>query len=441
MTGDLFLGASIAIVLLVVWLRMRRRWIEPWRELEELVNAVVEQKAPRKFLMTGNPRANALGLALEKFAARQTELERVATQGNSSLQSILGALPDGLVLVDQQRRIQLMNSQFQQLFRLPEAVNGVGLLEIVRDAAVDRAVAGALESGELRMEPVTLGRELESRRELEVTAVPFITGTNGSGNAVVLFRDVTQVRQVEEMRRDFVANVSHELRTPLSIFRGYLETLLDDPQLPHDELVRILEVMDRHAERLTLLAEDILSLARLETPGARLDRSEIFLPDFLGGILRDWEKRLGTKLLQATLDVRENLPVISADEHRLQEVIYNLLDNAVKYSQPEGKIRLSAERAGDFVRIAVSDEGVGIPARDLSRIFERFYRADKARSRHLGGTGLGLSIVKHIAQLHGGNVEATSEQGRRTTISIILPLRPPEELDEAMETAQPHFQF
>ncbi|MGZ5022040.1 MAG: sensor histidine kinase, partial [Chthoniobacterales bacterium] len=164
-------------------------------------------------------------------------------------------------------------------------------------------------------------------------------------------------------------------------------------------------------------------------------------PDFLDGILRDWEKRFGTKLLTASLDARDDLPVISADEHRLQEVIYNLLDNAVKYSQPEGKIRLQAERVDHSVRISVSDEGVGIPARDLPRIFERFYRADKARSRQLGGTGLGLSIVKHIAQLHGGSVEAASEPGHGTTISIVLPVRPPIELEEAREIAQPQFHF
>ena len=408
-------------MLLLVWWRVRRRWIEPWRELEELVTAVVAGKRPRKFLMTGNARANALGLALEKLAARQNELERTATAGTNSLQSVLGALPDGLVLVDQQRRIQLMNPQFQRLFRLPEEAIGVGLLEIVRNAAVERAVTDALESGELRTEPVTIGRDLEERREMEVTAVPFAAGKNGASNAVVLFRDVTQVRQVENMRRDFVANVSHELRTPLSIFRGYLETLLDDPQQPHDELVRILEVMDRHAERLTLLVEDILSLARLETPGARLDFTEVSLPDFLAGILRDWEKRFAAKAILVTLDAPADLPVLHADEHRLEEVIHNLLDNAVKYSQPEGKIRLRAERAGETVRISVADEGVGIPARDLPRIFERFYRADKARSRQIGGTGLGLSIVKHIAQLHGGTVEAASEPGRGATISIVLP--------------------
>ena len=424
MSALILLGAGIAVALLFAWLRVRRRWIEPWRELEELVASLVERKQPRKFLMTANARANALGLALEKFAVQQGELERAATQGTSVLQNVLGALPDGLVLVDQQRRIQLMNPQFQRLFRLQEEANGIGLLEIVRDAVVDRAVAGALASGELRSEPVTLGRDLESRRELEVTAVPFVTGKDGIINAVILFRDVTQMRQVEEMRRDFVANVSHELRTPLSIFRGYLETLLDDPQQPHDELVRILEVMDRHAERLTLLVEDILSLARLEAPGGRLDYTEIYLPDFLGGILRDWEKRFGTKLLQATLDAPDDLPVISADEHLLQEVISNLLDNAVKYSQPEGKIWLRAQRSGDTVRLSVSDEGVGISARDLPRIFERFYRADKARSRQIGGTGLGLSIVKHIAQLHGGTVEAASAPGRGSTISVLLPLGP-----------------
>lgn len=432
---------ALLAVLGAVYFVFRRRWIEPWSELEELVRAVVDRHAPRKFLMTGNPRANTLGLALEQFADRQKELERSATEGRQSLQTVLGALPDGFVLVDQHRRIRLLNTQFQRLFRLDLEPLGASLLEIVRDAAVDRTVSAALESGELRTERASVGREPEIRRELEVTAVPFAEAGSGSRHAVVLFHDVTQMRRVEEMRRDFVANISHELRTPLSIFRGYLETLLDDPRQPQEELVRILQVMDRHAERLTLLVEDILSLARLETPGSRLDLTEIYLPEFLERILRDWEKRFGTKLLRAELEAPEGLPVIRADEHRLEEVIYNLLDNAVKYSQPEGRISLHAEHQGDAVRIAVRDEGAGIPARDLPRIFERFYRVDKARSQALGGTGLGLSIVKHIVQLHGGEVEAASQPGRGTTISVILPLVPPSEREGTLEAEQPHFPF
>jgi len=257
---------------------------------------------------------------------------------------------------------------------------------------------------------------------LLISMVPYAGSGQHAGGAVILFRDITQLQQVEAMRRDFVANVSHELRTPLSIFRGYLETLLDDPQQPPGELVRILEVMERHSERLTTLVDDVLSLARLEAPESHLDLVEIPLRPFLSEILRDWEKRFAAKQLRAELDVPADLPRMQADEGRVQEVIYNLLDNAVKYSQPGGQITVRAELAGDKVRVSVSDQGVGIPARELPRIFERFYRADKARSRELGGTGLGLSIVKHIAQIHGGTAEAASEVGRGTTISVLLPL-------------------
>ncbi|MEP6821500.1 MAG: ATP-binding protein [Chthoniobacterales bacterium] len=421
----LFFALPCLALLGVLWLSNRRRWIEPWREIEELVTAIVGRKSPRKFLITANERANAIGLSLEKFAAKQSELERLAHEGGAGLQNILGALPDGIALVDERRRLQMMNPRFRQLYALPEGGTGVSLMEVGLDVTVDRAVTAALETGELQCEEITLSRGTERRQEIEITAVPFRGQNETANEAVVLFRDITQVRRVEEMRKDFVANVSHELRTPLSIFRGYLETLLDDPRQSPEELVRILEVMDRHAERLTLLVEDILSLAKLEAPGTRLEFSEIYLPDFLGGILRDWGRRFDAKLLQASLDAPENLPVIGADENRLQEVIYNLLDNAVKYSPPEGKIWLRAEHEGDQVRFSVSDQGVGIPARDLPRIFERFYRADKARSRQMGGTGLGLSIVKHIAQLHGGSVEATSELGQGTTISLILPVHSP----------------
>jgi two-component system phosphate regulon sensor histidine kinase PhoR len=239
---------------------------------------------------------------------------------------------------------------------------------------------------------------------------------------VILFRDITELRQTEAMRRDFIANVSHELRTPLSILRGYLETLLENPKQPPAELLRIFEVMERHSNRLNLLVDDVLSLARLEGSGVALDRTTVRLATFLRDIMRDWEKKFAAKNLQAEVDVTDDLPPLRADEGRLQEIVYNLLDNAVKYSRPGGRIIVRAERIGDKISLIVSDNGVGIPARDLPRIFERFYRADQARHRDLGGTGLGLSIVKHIAQLHGGTVEAESELGRGTTVRVHLPM-------------------
>jgi two-component system phosphate regulon sensor histidine kinase PhoR len=412
------LAAVFIVTALVVW----RRWIAPWKDVEELSQAIVDKRPPRKFLISANPQSRRIGLALEMLADRQRELEERFREGEFSVQAVFGAMLDGLVVVDDRRRVRMMNREFRRVFGLEEAEPGAPLLEMIRHASIDRLVLEAIRVREPRRESIQMSRGPSEGREMEVSAVPLGENSAQTEGVVVLFHDVTQLRQVEEMRRDFVANISHELRTPLSIFRGYLETLLDDPQQPPGELLRILEVMERHSDRLYALVEDVLSLARLESPAAELDLSEISLPEFLQEILRDWEKRLEAKQLKSHLDVPLDLPKLEADESRLQEIIYNLLDNAVKYSQPGGRISLQAAVSGDRVRISVSDEGIGIRANDLPRIFERFYRADKARSRELGGTGLGLSIVKHIAQLHGGTAEAQSEPGKGTTISVLLPL-------------------
>jgi two-component system phosphate regulon sensor histidine kinase PhoR len=247
----------------------------------------------------------------------------------------------------------------------------------------------------------------------------------GTDGAVVLLHDVTELKRVNEMRSDFVANVSHELRTPLSILRGYIETLLDNPKTSAKELARILEVMERHSKRLGLLVDDLLTLAQLESANSSLQLSEVNLSELFGRVVRDWEKKLVEKRLKVMVDLPVTVAIVRADETRLQEVLYNLLDNAVKYSHEKGEIRLHAEQGKNGeIALSVSDSGVGIGKNDLPRIFERFYRADKARSpESIRGTGLGLSIVKHIAQLHGGRVEAESELGKGTTIRVLLPLK------------------
>jgi two-component system phosphate regulon sensor histidine kinase PhoR len=220
-----------------------------------------------------------------------------------------------------------------------------------------------------------------------------------------------------------VANVSHELRTPLSILRGYIETLLDSPKTPSEELTRILRVMERHSNRLELLIEDLLTLGRLESDNPDLQLGNLDLRSFFREIIHDWEKNFTTKHLNMVVDVSSDLSSIRVDRTRLQEALYNLLDNAVKYSREHGEIRLSARQRDGEMELAVSDDGIGIAKEDLPRIFERFYRADKARSPDkVRGTGLGLAIVKHIAQLHGGRVEAESELEKGTTIRVVLPL-------------------
>jgi two-component system phosphate regulon sensor histidine kinase PhoR len=412
----------LATVFLATWLVVWRKWIAPWKDVEELSRAIAEQRPPRKFLISANPQSRSIGLTLERLVDRHRELEERFREGEFSVQAVFGAMLDGLVVVDDQRRVRMMNREFRRAFGREGAEPGEPLLEVIRHASVDRLVMEAIRAREPRRESIQMSRGPSEGREMEVSAVPLGDNSAPTEGAVILFHDVTQLRQMEEIRRDFVANVSHELRTPLSIFRGYLETLLDDPHQPPGELLRILEVMERHSDRLYALVEDVLSLARLESPTAELDLSEISLPEFLQEILGDWEKRLEAKQLKSHLDVPLDLPKLEADENRLQEIIYNLLDNAVKYSQAGGAITLRAAIEGNQLRISVSDEGIGIRESDLPRIFERFYRADKARSRELGGTGLGLSIVKHIAQLHGGTAQAQSEPGKGTTISVLLPV-------------------
>jgi len=418
----LFLGVIcilFAVTAVVVW----QKWVAPWRQIEQLVRQIVGNEHPRTFLVGGGPESKRVGLALENIFARQQELGRQIAGRESGTQTILRAMQDGLLVVDKSLRVTLVNQAFRKLFGLPEISLEAPLLDVVRDATVDRLIEETLRAGKaMQSELVRADSKTNSERDVEISAVPIKDDADLTTGAVVLFHDITQLKQTDKVRRDFVANVSHELRTPLSILRGYIETLLDNPQTSDKELSRILGVMERHSKRLGLLVDDLLTLARLESRSAGLQFSDVQLAELFQSVIRDWEKKLAEKQLKVVVDLSPDARTIRADETRLHEVLYNLLDNALKYSRENGEIRLRAVQRGPEIVLSVTDNGIGISKDDLPRIFERFYRADKARSRELGGTGLGLAIVKHIAQLHGGRVEAESELGKGTTIRVILPV-------------------
>src|ERR1700736_447025 len=404
-------GATIAIIYLI-----HRKWTEPWGEMERLVRQVGRGEQPPTFLIEGSNEARRASVALEDILIRQRELDRQIGERAFGQKAILSAMQDGLLVVDRQSRLALVNPAFCDLFGIGEESLGSPLLETVRDPAVQRIVGETL-----RQRKPGQGELMIGRREFEMTSVPMGSDNGPATGAVVLFHDITALKRADEIRRDFVANVSHELRTPLSILRGYIETMLDDPKMPRGETARILEVMDQHSKRLGLLANDLLTLAQLESGSSSLQWSQIDLLRFLSDLVRDWKKKFAAKGLEAVVNVSDDCSIIRGDEERLREVFDNLLDNAVKYSNRNGIVRLDAMRRDGEIILSVGDGGVGISQEDLSRVFERFYRADKARGRELGGTGLGLSIVKHIAQLHGGRVEADSELGKGTPIRVILP--------------------
>ena len=407
-------AATIALAL-IAW----RKWIAPWREVEELVTEIGRGEQPRTFLIHGGAETQRIGLRLEKIFNDLKQLNKQIAKRESGLQTIFAAMHDALLVVDSKRYVILANETFRKLFALPEISEGTPLLEIVRDATLDRVINDAFDHGGPVRSELTLDGS-----QIELYAVATRNDAGEITGALVLFHDITELKKMDQIRRDFVANVSHELRTPLSILRGYIETLLDNPKTSREEFSRILGVMERHSKRLDLLAQDLLTLAQLESANPNLQLGNVDLPSFFGEVIRDWEKKLAKKQLNVIVDVSPGLPPIRADRARLQEALYNVLDNAVKYSREHGEIRLVARQRDEEIILSVSDDGIGISKEDLPRIFERFYRADKARTaENIRGTGLGLAIVKHVAQLHSGVVEAESELGKGTTIRVSLPVR------------------
>jgi len=407
--------ASTMALVLIAW----RRWIAPWRQVEELVTEIGRGEQPRTFLIHGGAEAQRIGLRLEKIFQNLTQLNKQIAKRESGMQTIFAAMHDALLVVDSKRYVILANETFRKLFALPEISEGTPLLEIVRDATLDRVINDAFDHGSPVRSELTLdGSQIELHAVATRNQAGEITGV------LVLFHDITELKKMDQIRRDFVANVSHELRTPLSILRGYIETLLDSPEISREEFSRILGVMERHSKRLDLLAEDLLTLAQLESANPNLQLGNVDLSNLFREVIRDWEKKLASKQLSVIVDLPPGLPTLRADRARLQEALYNLLDNAVKYSREHGEIRLMARQRDEEIVLSVSDSGIGIGKEDLPRIFERFYRADKARTaENIRGTGLGLAIVKHVAQLHGGHVEAESELGKGTTIRVVLPVR------------------
>src|SRR5437762_5270833 len=399
-------AATIALAL-IAW----RKWIAPWWQIDELITQIGRGEQPQTFLIHGGAEAQRIGLRLEKIFNDLKQLTKQIAKRESGMQTIFAAMHDALLVVDSKRYVILANRTFRILFALPEISEGTPLLEIVRDATLDRVINDAFDhGGPVRSELTLEGLQIELHAVATRNQAGEITGV------LVLFHDITELKKIDQVRRDFVANVSHELRTPLSILRCYTETLLDNPKTSREELSRILGVMERHSKRLDLLAQDLLTLAQLQSVNPSLQLGNIDLSNLSGEVLRDWEKKLAKKQLSVIVDVPPDMPTVRADRVRLEEALYNLLDNAVKYSREHGAIRLMARQRDEQIVLSVSDNGIGISKEDLPRIFERFYRVDKARSpESIRGTGLGLAIVKHVAQLHCGRVEAESEINQGTT--------------------------
>lgn len=353
-----------------------------------------------------------------ELAALKREHEDALHAHTARLEAMLDGMIEGLVVLDPRGRIVLANRSAEALFGFSRMMVGGTLLEAIRHHEVAAIAArvgteSAVLEQEVRIESPAL-------RVLQISAVALRDAAGSAAGAVLVFHDVTRLRELEGLRQDFVANVSHELRTPLSLIKSTAETLLDGAKDDPAVATRFIEIIDKHANRLTLLIDDLLLLARLDSGRIEMKFQSLSLREAAQDSLDDFG--IIARARNVTLEnvVPENL-IARADPARLRQVLSNLIDNAIKYGRPRGGVSIGGRLLdGGRVELAVRDDGPGIPQEAKSRIFERFYRVDKARSREQGGTGLGLAIVKNVMEAHGGEVRVESAPGAGTTFFLTL---------------------
>jgi two-component system phosphate regulon sensor histidine kinase PhoR len=361
--------------------------------------------------------------SLNQTAARLDRTIRTLTEERNLSSAILGSMVEGVAVVSAAERLVFANPGFAEILGLdtpPEP--GKGLVEIVRQTELIEAVRRVLH-GEMRVEAEIVTGTLRQHFFAATVAAVHAGETTG---AVVVLHDVTDLRKLERVRRDFVANVSHEFKTPLTAIQGFAETLLggaiDDPQ----NRGRFLEIILEHSRRLARLTDDLLKLSQMDADRLELDVRGVEVAQLIESCVETSQHRAVERNLRISVELSGGLPNVAGDRRRLAEVLQNLVDNAIQYTLPGGQIRVTALVVDDDVVFTVSDTGIGIPKADQPRIFERFYRVDVARSREAGGTGLGLAIAKHLVEVHGGRLWVDSEIGQGSHFHFSIPIFDPE---------------
>ncbi|MCU1385705.1 MAG: phoR 4 [Acidobacteria bacterium] len=357
--------------------------------------------------------ARALDDSVQEVGRRLAEQAR----DRARMEAILAGMVEGVIVVDPQARLQLVNEAARQMLKLDTGDAGIGrpYIETIRVPAIAELVAGVLLGR--APDAVQLSPPRDPARTVMVSAAP-AAGSAAHGVILVL-HDITELRRADQIRRDFVANVSHELRTPLTAIRGYVEALAES-DVEEDERRRFLAIIARHTQRMERLVKDLLRLARLDAGQETLDLTACDTRGLADAVVADVAPGAAERGQRIEVHVGAGAEKVRADPAKLHDALRNLIANAITYAPERSTIRITAERTGSRIAIAVSDEGPGIPDEDVARVFERFYRVDKSRARDPGGTGLGLAIVKHLVELHGGTVRAenTAAGGARFTITI-----------------------
>jgi two-component system, OmpR family, phosphate regulon sensor histidine kinase PhoR len=388
--------------------------------LNEFSRKVAQGDFRPMFIERSNDELADLSRTLNQTASKLDQTIRTLTEERNQSAAILASMEEGVAVIDSSQRIIYCNRAFRQSAGIPETpVEGRLVVELIQHADLLTLIDRALMQAEIIRGEVVVGSV--RTRSFAVTSAPISSDGSVIG-AVMVLHDISEIRRLERARRDFAANISHEFRTPLAAIQGFAETLLDGALDDSANSRRFIQIIHDNAIRLGRLTEDLLKLARIEAGQLQLDIQPVAVPQIIESSIETTRVKADQKNLVVEAGYKPDLPLLKGDARALQEILLNLLDNAIRYSSPGGHIKVIAAVIGTEMMLSVSDTGIGIPKADQDRIFERFYRADVARSRESGGTGLGLSITKHLIEAHGGRIKVESEVGRGSTFYIYLPM-------------------
>jgi len=419
----MLLGGLIVATLavsLVGW-RMARRQSRPFEEVADAAQRLAQGNETERLPTSDVQELARLSESLNQLAQELEDRGHTIGQQGHELEAVLASMIEGVLAVDSDERVISINRAAARLVGGNVAeLTGRNLQEVIRNADLRRLAVQALQSEESVEDDIVLRGEDE--RILQVCGTSLRDVKGRSVGAVLVLHDVTHYRHLENVRRDFVANVSHELKTPIASIKGFVETLLDGASKNPDDAMRFLRIVARQADRLNQIIEDLLSLSKIEQSelDANLPLEEGPICAILDTAVADCQAAAGERNIRINVSCDESV-VANINARLLEQAVDNLLDNAIKYSEPDDEVLITARTLAGEVLISVTDHGCGIDRDHLPRLFERFYRVDKARSRKLGGTGLGLAIVKHIVQAHGGKVLVQSTPGKGSTFTIHLP--------------------
>lgn len=413
------LGMFFALGLAFILSYIVASWIiKPINRIIQVSRKFSEGDFSHRIIKHSKDEIGELAVTLNKMAGDLEDKIKEVEAQNQKLAAIFNSMIEGIILVDKTSRIISINPAIEKIFGiLKRDAQGKVFLEIIRNNEIFELIDNVLSNGKIITAQVTL--ILPVRRIFEVNCLPIFDNGVVDGCLAVI-HDITEIRRLETVRRDFVANVSHELKTPLTSIKGFVETLLEGALDDKKNNRNFLKIIQDHAERLNNLVNDLLSLSSLESKEMPLELRSVNLGQEVDEVILGFSSQVKKKNVEIKNMLEPDI-LVKADKERIKQVFTNLIDNAIKFNKENGSVKIYSHKINGKVRIIVEDSGIGIPEKDIPRIFERFYRVDKARSRELDGTGLGLSIVKHIIELHGGNLEIESVEGLGSKFWFILP--------------------